>query len=296
MIYDIRHRTTCSYGGLITFSRCVLRLTPPQGPGQRVIESSITAKPSPATLVQRTCFFGNLTTYVTIDTPHRELVFEAVSHVAIDRPPAPLASLTKPWEVVREEAVGWATLSPFAPVHHLYPSRHVPAFGPAADYAWPSFTQGRPILEAAMDLMARIHADFRYDPKATEISTPLSKVFAQKRGVCQDFAHFMIAALHGLCLPASYVSGYLRTLPPPGQPRLEGADATHAWVSLWCGAETGWIGLDPTNNILAGNDHVVLANGRDYADISPVDGVILGSGDQTIKVNVDVIPVPARNF
>jgi transglutaminase-like putative cysteine protease len=138
--------------------------------------------------------------------------------------------------------------------------------------------------------MQRINRDFAYDAKATEISTPLLEVFEKRRGVCQDFAHVMIAGLRGLGLPAAYVSGYLRTTPPPGRPRLQGADATHAWVSVWCGSDLGWLGFDPTNDLVIGNDHVVLAVGRDYTDVSPVDGVIVGSRKQKLAVAVDVIP------
>ena len=139
--------------------------------------------------------------------------------------------------------------------------------------------------------MHRIRTDFKYDPKATVISTPLREVFEKRHGVCQDFAHIMIAGLRGLGLPAAYVSGYLRTIPPPGKPRLQGADATHAWVSLWCGPKTGWIGFDPTNDILVATDHIVLAIGRDFSDVSPVDGVIVGSRKQKLAVAVDVLLV-----
>ena len=147
------------------------------------------------------------------------------------------------------------------------------------------------MVASASDLMRRLNQDFAYDSKATEISTPLGDVFAKRRGVCQDFAHIMISGLRGLGLPAAYVSGYLRTTPLPGKPRLQGADATHAWVSVWCGADIGWIGLDPTNDLMVGSDHVVLAVGRDYTDVSPVDGIIVGSRKQKLTVEVDVVPV-----
>jgi transglutaminase-like putative cysteine protease len=162
---------------------------------------------------------------------------------------------------------------------------------PVTAYAAASFQPGGGILTGAVDLMHRIRNDFRYDPKATVISTPLKEVFEKRHGVCQDFAHVMIAGLRGLGLPAAYVSGYLRTYPPPGQPRLQGADATHAWVSVWCGADIGWIGFDPTNDLLVGNDHIILAVGRDFSDVSPVDGIIVGSRKQKLGVAVDVLPV-----
>jgi len=158
-------------------------------------------------------------------------------------------------------------------------------------YASASFAPGAGILGSAADLMRRIRRDFKYDPKATVISTPLKEVFEKRHGVCQDFAHVMIAGLRGLGLPAAYVSGYLRTIPPPGKPRLQGADATHAWVSVWCGAALGWIGFDPTNDLLVENDHIILAIGRDFSDVSPVDGIIVGSRKQKLNVAVDVLLV-----
>jgi transglutaminase-like putative cysteine protease len=177
-----------------------------------------------------------------------------------------------------------------SPAHFLYPSRLVPLFDPATAYAADSFTPGRPIVAAVRELMQRVHDDFLYDPKATAVTTPLAEAFAARTGVCQDFAHAAIAGLRGLGLPAAYVSGYIRTLPPPGQPRLVGADASHAWVSLWCGAECGWLDFDPTNALVVGDDHIVVGRGRDYADVAPLDGVILASGGQTLTVNVDVSP------
>jgi transglutaminase-like putative cysteine protease len=146
------------------------------------------------------------------------------------------------------------------------------------------------VLDAAVELMARIHADFVYDPEATDVSTPLDEMFAKRHGVCQDFAHWMIAGLRSLGIPAAYVSGYLRTRPPAGRQRLVGADATHAWVSVWCGEGQGWIDLDPTNALIVGEDHVRLAFGRDYADVAPVDGVIMASAGHTLRVAVDVAP------
>jgi transglutaminase-like putative cysteine protease len=156
------------------------------------------------------------------------------------------------------------------------------------DYARSSFPSGRSALGGAFDLMQRIRRDFRFDSKATSVRTPLQEAFALRAGVCQDFAHIMIAGLRGLGIPSAYVSGYLRTIPPAGQPRLRGADASHAWVSVWCG--DGWIGLDPTNGIVMCDDHIVVARGRDYTDVSPIDGIVSSSGAQKLKVEVDVVP------
>ena len=290
MIYDIRHLTTYKYDSLVSYSHCALRLLPVDGPGQKLLDSRIVIAPEPFETDSRAGFFGNCVTLITIDVPHRELKITARSAVEVDRAAAPAADASPPWEDVREAAFGATSLTSESPAHFLHPSRFVPRFQPATDYAKRSFAPRRPVLAAAVDLMRRIHDDFRYDPKATIISTPLSEAFEKRRGVCQDFAHIMIAGLRGLGLPAAYVSGYLRTIPPEGKPRLEGADASHAWVSLWCGRDLGWTGLDPTNALMIGNDHIKLARGRDYADISPVSGITLGSGDQEVDVEVDVVP------
>jgi len=290
MIYDIRHVTTYRYDAPVSSARCTLRLLPSDDEGQRVFDSGLEVAPVPSTITQRTDFFGTRIANVTIETPHRELRITALSRVEVERREAPAPALTPPWEEVRQAAFSSTQLGAHAPAHFLYPSRLVPMHEPASDYAAESFSPGRPIVVAAAELMKRIRKDFKYDPKATAVSTPLSEAFATRGGVCQDFAHIMIAGLRGLGLPAAYVSGYIRTLPPPGKPRLVGADASHAWASLWCGDIFGWLDFDPTNAILAGNDHIVIARGRDYADVSPIDGVILASGSQTLTVSVDVAP------
>lgn len=290
MIYDIHHVTLYEYGSSVTFAHCALRLFPKEGPGQTVLDSSLTIDPAPKQIVERVCFFGNRVSSLTIETAHRRLTVETHTSVAIDREEPPKPARTWVWEEVREAAYNSRSLTCESPTHFLHRSRYVPPYPPVTEYALASFAAGRPILDAACDLMHRIRKEFKYDPKATVISTPLSEAFEKKRGVCQDFAHIMIAGLRGIGLPAAYVSGYIRTIPPPGRARLEGADAMHAWVSLWCGDEHGWVDLDPTNDMLIGNDHIILAKGRDYADISPVAGILLGASDQEIDVKVDVVP------
>lgn len=289
MLYDLRHVTICSYGATVTYSRFNLRCLPKDGPGQRVIESALTITPEAVESEERRCFFGNRVVNARIETPHRELRAEARGRVEVDRAPPPRS--TPPWEEVRDEAFDAESLEPLSPAQFLYPSRYVPLFGPAVDYARESFVPGRAVLDAASELMGRMRRDFRYDTKATDVRTPLSIAFEKRRGVCQDFTHIMIAGLRGLGLPAAYVSGYIRTIAPEGRPRLEGADATHAWVSLWCGRDAGYVDLDPTNNLIVGNDHIILAHGRDYSDISPIHGIVLGAGEQKVDVGVDVIPV-----
>ncbi len=290
MIYDIRHVTTYEYGSTVTYSNCSLRLLPREEPGQIVYASRIDIEPEPDETTERICFFGNRVTQMQIETAHKTLVVSTQTSVEIHREPPPDGDATPPWETVRDAAVASRSLDREAPAHFLHPSRFVPHYLPATEYARESFTPGRPVLAGAKELMHRIRTQFRYDPKATIVSTPLSEAFLKRHGVCQDFAHIMISGLRGLGLPAAYVSGYIRTIPPPGKKRLEGADATHAWVSIWCGSEHGWIGLDPTNDIMIGDDHIILAKGRDYADISPVAGIILGSKEQDVDVKVDVIP------
>jgi transglutaminase-like putative cysteine protease len=290
VIYTVRHRTTYKYEGTVAFARCVLRLTPQSSATQTVTDSVLVVTPAPSNTVERTGPFGEHTVTLTIETPHKTLVIEARSRVDVHTLPPPDAASSPPWERVRAQAYGSADIGPESPATYLYPTARTPILPRITDYARTSFTPGRPVIEAASDLMTRIYADFAYDSEATDVRTPASEAFAAKRGVCQDFAHIMISALKGLGLPAGYVSGYLRTLPPPGQPRLEGADATHAWIRLWCGGKDGWIGFDPTNALIVRDDHIVLAVGRDYSDVAPIDGIMLGSSHQALKVEVDVIP------
>ncbi len=291
VIYDVRHVTTYCYESPVTFARCTLRLTPIDGPGQRVLSHRVEVAPATTTRDERAAFFGAASVFLTIEKAHTELRIEARSRVEVTRASPAAADAGPAWEAVRDAAFASGSLGPASPVHHLYPSRMIALFDPVTAYARESFPPGRPVLAGGIDLMRRIKADFAYAPRTTDISTSPLEAFGSRRGVCQDFAHVMIAGLRGLGLPAAYVSGYIHTKPPPGRPRLQGADATHAWVSLWCGPQLGWIGLDPTNGIPVGPDHIVLAAGRDYADVSPVDGVILGSGAQKLQVAVDVVPV-----
>jgi transglutaminase-like putative cysteine protease len=290
VIYALRHRTTYSYQEPVSFARCVLRLTPRTSATQTVLASTVKVAPRPSDTRDGTGPFGEKTRMVVIDTPHASLVIDAVSQVDVHAPAPPDPTASLPWEAVRMESFASRVLGPEGPAAYLYPTRRTPAAPPITEYARQSFPPGRPVVEAAIELMTRIRRDFTYDPEATTVSTLALDAFTARHGVCQDFAHVMIAGLKGLGLPAAYVSGYLRTIPPPGKPRLEGADATHAWVSLWCGAAQGWIGLDPTNAIVVRNDHIVLAVGRDYSDVAPIDGIILAPGAQTLKVEVDVIP------
>ena len=291
MIYDVRHVTTYSYESPVSFARCSLRLEPRSGDGQQLISHSVDIRPRPAERTARRDFFGTHTESISIEAAHRHLRIDSRSRVSVSRKAPDRAAPSRPWERVRDIAFEASSLGPASPIGYVFASPLVPVLGPVTEYASVSFPPQTGILAGAANLMRRIRTEFRYDPKATVISTPLKEVFQKRHGVCQDFAHVMIAGLRGLGLPAAYVSGYLRTIPPPGKPRLQGADATHAWVSLWCGEGLGWIGFDPTNDILVENDHIVLAVGRDFSDVSPVDGIIVGSRKQKLAVAVDVLLV-----
>jgi transglutaminase-like putative cysteine protease len=291
VIYDIRHVTSYSYESQVGFARCSLRLEPRSGDGQQLLSHAVEIRPRPGERTVRHDFFGTHTESVLIEAPHRNLRIDSRSRVSVSRRAPDRAAPSPAWETVRDVAFEATSLGPASPIGYVFASPLVPVQQPVTLYAALSFPPTRGILAGAVDLMHRIRTEFKYDPKATVISTPLDEVFEKRHGVCQDFAHVMIAGLRGLGLPAAYVSGYLRTIPPPGKPRLQGADATHAWVSLWCGEEIGWIGFDPTNDILVENDHIVLAVGRDFSDVSPVDGIIVGSRRQKLAVAVDVLLV-----
>jgi transglutaminase-like putative cysteine protease len=291
VIYDIRHVTSYSYETQVSFARCSLRLEPRSGDGQQLVSHNVEIRPRPADRTIRHDFFGTHTESIVIETPHRSLRIDSRSRVSVSRSAPGRGAESPAWEWVRDVAFESTSLGPESPIGYVFASSLVPVQQPVTSYAAASFPPGRGILAGAVDLMHRIRTEFKYDPKATVISTPLGEVFEKRHGVCQDFAHVMIAGLRGLGLPAAYVSGYLRTIPPPGKPRLQGADATHAWVSLWCGEGLGWVGFDPTNDILVENDHIVLAVGRDFSDVSPVDGIIVGSRKQKLAVAVDVLLV-----
>jgi transglutaminase-like putative cysteine protease len=241
--------------------------------------------PLPATQSERTDYFGNRVTLFTIQEPHELLEIEARSVVEIDVDAVPWTTHSPAWDEVAARLPEDPEVCQF-----VYESPRVqtgPEFG---EYAKPSFPRGRPLAEAVLDLTARIHGDFRFDRKATGVRTKPAEVLALRRGVCQDFAQLQIACLRSLNLAARYVSGYLRTTPPPGRPRLKGADASHAWVSVYCPG-AGWLDVDPTNNLVPSDSHVTLAWGRDYGDVSPVRGVIVGGLDHTLEVAVDMEPL-----
>jgi transglutaminase-like putative cysteine protease len=293
MIYDVRQTTTNVYETAVTRAHHALRLLPVARPGQHVTAAMLSIDPVPVSRREATDFFHNWTTIIEIEEPHETLTVKLAARVMV-APAEPLdAALSPPWETVRADTCASADIGPESPVHYVHPSRQVRIDAAIRDYVRLSFPPGRPVFAAATELMGRIKDDFTYEPGATTVTTTPTAAFESRRGVCQDFAHVMIAGLRGIGLPARYVSGFLRTVPRPGAERLEGADAMHAWVMVWCGAAAGWRGLDPTNALIAGEDHVVLAVGRDYADVAPIDGVMLTSGRQQLNTAVDVIPIEA---
>lgn len=287
MIYRVHHCTRYVYGGPVDLAAHMLHLRPRGLPGrQRVMESAIAAQPLAGRRRDGTDHFGNAVTWLFLDRLHPEFEVSASARVEVDFPPPPEAAATPAWEAVAAaarrdpEANEFAEGSPMAPAHDG-----------AARYAAPDFAAGRPVLAGLLDLNARIRHDFAFRAGVTTLSTPIAEVLKRREGVCQDFTHLMIGALRGLGLPARYVSGYIRTRPPPGQMRRRGADQSHAWVGCWLGPQHGWVDLDPTNGIVVKDEHVVLAWGRDYADISPVRGVVLGGGARhDLIVSVDLEP------
>lgn len=291
MKYRLVHRTKYTYSGAVTVSHHLARLAPRTLPGQRCPWHELEIKPEPVGRGVHVDTFGNVTSYFEIEGKHE--VMEVIAHSFVEVFPTkhPDSHATPPWEDVRN-ACQIERLSPGSEAGAFrFGSPMVPLGKDFADYASPDFSPGRPILQAVISLTNRIHKDFKFDPRATDVSTPVSEVLKKRAGVCQDFAHLMLACLRSLGLPARYVSGYLETAPPPGMPRLTGADASHAWVSVFCGESAGWIDTDPTNNILPGERHITIAWGRDFSDVSPLRGVTLGAGSQKLSVAVDVIPV-----
>ena len=290
MIYDVRQTTTCGYASPVAHARHVLRLTPVPRDGQRVHVAALQIMPEPKYRREGHDFFGNRLTWIEIEEPHDVLTVKLAARVAVDAPVEPEPLSTPLWEKVQEEAFAASDIGPLSPAHFLFPSRMVSLDPEIRDYTRGSFKPGRPILDAAIEIIGRLKADIVYEIGATTVTTMPPMSFALRRGVCQDFAHIMISGLRGIGLPAAYVSGYLRSAPATDATRLQGSEAMHAWVMLWCGTALGWIGLDPTNAVLAQEDHVMLAIGRDYTDVAPVDGVILGSGGQRMGVSVSVTP------
>jgi transglutaminase-like putative cysteine protease len=288
MKYDVVHVTRYVYTDIVTLCHNQAHLTPRETLGQRPLACQLDIHPPPATIRRWTNAFGNASTYFTIEQPHRELSVVAESQVEVEQEQLPTDSYTLSWEDAVRRINSAQFLQQHDPIELLYRSDRMANGQQVREYAAPSFAAGRTLLDATLDLTHRIHADFDYDPAATTISTTPAEILERRRGVCQDFAHLQISCLRALGLLARYVSGYIVTRPPPGKPRLVGADATHAWVSVFF-PDYGWIGIDPTNDRLADAEYITLAWGRDYVDVSPVRGVFIGGGAHQMSVSVDVV-------
>jgi transglutaminase-like putative cysteine protease len=283
MIFDIHHWTEYRYSESVPVSRHLLHLLPRELPYQHVISSSLDFVPSPPMISEHVDYFGNRVATFMIAKPHVGLHINCRSRVEVSPRECPALGETIPWEqAVEATAEAGIEVGDF-----VYPSAYVPWLPSVRDWAQESFPAGRPVFDAAMDLTERIFNDFRFDKAATIVSTPLAEVFEKRRGVCQDFAHFQIACLRAMGLAARYLSGYVRTIPPPGRPRLFGADASHAWVGLFCPGR-GWLEFDPTNNRVVDDEYVTVAWGRDYGDVSLIRGTLAGGGDHSLYLSVDV--------
>ncbi|MFC0131851.1 transglutaminase family protein [Massilia eurypsychrophila] len=292
MRYRVVHETRYKYQSSVTLSQQYLHLTPRPFAYQQTESHQIWIDPAANDGSDGTDYFGNNTRHVAITVPHRSLLVHAESVVMLAPRPG-LADIagTLPWESVRDMVTKEKSAATLEACRYLYASPHVTCFPELEAYARISYTPGRPQLDAALDLTHRIFGDFEFDGKATDISTPLEEVLLGRRGVCQDFAHLMIGCLRSVGLPARYMSGYILTHPPAGKPRLIGADASHAWVSVYC-PELGWVDFDPTNRRLVQHEHITLGWGRDFSDVTPMRGIVLGGGKQDLDVQVTVTPLP----
>ncbi len=290
MNYRITHRTTYAYSESVAVSHHAARLRPRDTDTQKCKEFTLSFDPEPDHFTEHTDSFGNLVSCFSIQKLHARFEVTSRSLVTLARVLQPEPAQTPPWEAVAAMFRDPVPADLLDPCQFVFRSPLLVHEMPLREFAQPSFKKDRPILAAAADLCARIHREFVFDPKATTISTPLAEVLAKKRGVCQDFAHLAIASLRAMGLPARYISGYLRTHPPAGKPRLVGVDASHAWVSCFVPG-FGWVDIDPTNDCFTSLDHITVAIGRDFSDVSPVRGIITGGGKHSVSVGVDVEPL-----
>ncbi len=293
MLYEVRHETRFHYERSVAISHQLLKLRPRRCSRQNVLQTKLAVTPQPG--VQRDWFdyYGNLVEFVTVQSPHNDLVIACTSQVEVLPGMDIMLDFSPPWEAVAQSLRTATQSEALAACQYCFESPFIALHPEILAFARESFEPGRPLLTATMDLTSRIYETFTYQGGVTDIYTPALEVLRHKRGVCQDFAHLQIACLRALGLPARYVSGYLLTHPPAGQQKLAGADESHAWLSVWC-PELGWVDFDPTNNLIPNLEHVTVAWGRDYGDVSPVSGFIFGGGEHEVLVAVDVNPVTAR--
>ena len=291
MLYDVSLVISYDYARPAAAGRHSLHLMPPEVPGeQRLVAAHISIDPEPSERSDRQDFFGNSVTDIQFHEPHNRLQFEL--HARIDRSAASVPmDLSPPLHALEDEIASVRSLGPQEPVHYLSDSPRLPMHKDFVDYAQAQVGDGMTAMAAVEAIGAALNKDMVFDSQATSVETPALEAFERRHGVCQDFSHIMIACLRGIGIPAGYVSGFLRTYPPEGEARLEGADAMHAWVRAWCGIEVGWIEYDPTNALRVAQDHIVVAHGRDYGDVAPVKGILRTSGGQSTGHKVDVVPL-----
>jgi transglutaminase-like putative cysteine protease len=289
--YTITHTTKYAYTSPVSVCQNIVALTPRDDYRVNCMTHRIRIRPNPINVHRRTDFFGNQLTIFSIDENHEELTISAVSRVKVESPDLSTHGASEDWQSVRNQLATCQDPNWLLTSNYLYDSPRITRSKEYADYARKSFPPGASLFEAALKLNGCIYREFKFDASATETHTPTHQVFVMRKGVCQDFAHVMIGCLRSLGIPARYVSGYLRTIPPPGKQRLIGADQSHAWVAVYCGQQQGWIEMDPTNNTVCSTDHIPIAWGRDYTDVVPVRGAYLGGGESSLSVSVDVIPV-----
>lgn len=290
MNYSITHRTLYEYAAPVTVSHHVTRLEPRAINAQTCEKFSVKIFPEPALIKTRLDYFDNRLCFFAVQEVHSKLEITTHSRVTVNARQLPPAERTPAWEEVAGTFRDPVSPEVVEPYQFVFDSPQIRASMELADYARESFGKDTPLLAGTAELTRRIFEDFKFDSKATTVATPLEEVWKQRRGVCQDFAHLGIACLRSLGLPARYVSGYLRTRPPEGQPRLVGVDASHAWFMIFCPG-TGWVDFDPTNNVRPGEEHIIVAYGRDFGDVSPVAGILTGGGEHDVKVSVDVEPL-----
>lgn len=290
MRYRIVHTTTYEYRESVSICHNEARLVPRSTAWQKPAGTRLTVEPTALALVEERDYFGNVVHFFTLEESHLRLAVTAVSEVEILPYEPPALALSPAWETVRDGVHKDLGLDGLRALEYTLESPHVRFSEDLVAYAADSFAPGRPLLEAVFDLTRRIYADFKYEPGSTTVATPVDQVLKTRKGVCQDFAHLQIAMLRSLGLPVRYVSGYVHNAPRPGQPRLTGADASHAWLSAFCPG-FGYVDFDPTNGLIPKDEHITLAWGRDFSDTSPLKGVILGGGAHGVRVGVDVLPI-----
>ena len=289
MKYRVMHSTRYDYAQPVSLSHNVVRLHPRNHGPQTCLEHRLTISPAPATRSDQLDYFGNYCDYFCLQQSHSQLTIAAQSLVEVNACNWADLSHGPSWEQVRDDLARAATEDSVFAREFTFDSPHAPRSAELSDYARSSFAEGRPLLEAAMDLTKRIHGDFKFLPGSTNVNTPVLEVLNMRKGVCQDFTHLQISCLRSLGLAARYVSGYLVTTPPPGRKRLTGADVSHAWVSVFSSA-AGWVDFDPTNGIMPSDGHITVAWGRDYSDVGPIRGILVGGRRHRLHVSVDVAP------